>query len=192
MTHPRNNCQFDNDDENLHRCCDIEIVDEERKRVADAPPALSSLRLSGRESTEYHVQLPSSESASAKPMLMPAPSDAARPTTQASQVFLVAKAAAKTGANVETEPFIKPARPGCTICNTNSRRLALFSSSRTSGLSSVLLQFGSALDMSGLFGCQIVEQLPDARILGARRGSLVEAPRLHFHGADLGTDLLQP
>ena len=46
--------------------------------------------------------------------------------------------------------------------------------------------------MSGLFGCQIVEQLSDARILGARRGLLAEAPRLHFHGADLGMDLLQP
>src|SRR5271169_1851528 len=83
------------------------------------------------------VRLPSSERASAKPMLMPAPSDAARPTAKASQVFLVATAAAKTGASVETEPSIKPARPGCTICKTKRRRLALSSSSRTSGLSSV-------------------------------------------------------
>ena len=83
------------------------------------------------------VRLPSSDNASAKPMLMPAPSDAARPTAKASQVFFVAKAAANTGASVETEPSMSPASPGCTICKTKSRRLALSSSSRTSGLSSV-------------------------------------------------------
>ena len=70
------------------------------------------------------VRLPSSESASANPMLMPAPSEAAMPTRKASQLLRVAKAAAKTGASVETEPSIKPARPGCTICSTNSRRRA--------------------------------------------------------------------
>src|SRR6267154_1845204 len=36
------------------------------------------------------VRLPSSDSASAKPMLMPAPIDAARPTAKASHVFFVA------------------------------------------------------------------------------------------------------
>ena len=81
------------------------------------------------------VRLPSSDNASAKPMLMPAPSDAAIPTRKASQLFLVARAAANTGAKVETEPSISPARPGCTICSTNSRRRALSSSSFTSGRS---------------------------------------------------------
>ena len=56
------------------------------------------------------VRLPSSDNASAKPMLMPAPSDAAMPTRNASQLFLVARAAANTGAKVETEPSISPAR----------------------------------------------------------------------------------
>jgi hypothetical protein len=34
----------------------------------------------------------------------------------------VAKAAANSGARVETEPSMRPARPGCTICNRKSRR----------------------------------------------------------------------
>ena len=79
------------------------------------------------------VRLPSSDRASAKPMLMPAPKDAAIPTRKASQLFIVAMAAANTGAKVETEPSINPAKPGCTICKTNSRRRALSSSSFTSG-----------------------------------------------------------
>jgi hypothetical protein len=79
------------------------------------------------------VRLPSSDSASAKPMLIPAPSDAANPTRNASQEFRVARAAANTGASVDTEPSMSPARPGCTICKTKSRRRALSSSSLTFG-----------------------------------------------------------
>src|SRR5271166_1841485 len=71
------------------------------------------------------VRLPSSDNASAKPMLIPAPSDAARPTAKASQVFFVANAAAKTGASVETEPSINPASPGCTICKTEEPAFGL-------------------------------------------------------------------
>ena len=52
-------------------------------------------------------------------MLMPAPVEAASPTSSASWLLWVAKAAAKIGARVETEPSISPARPGCTICSTN-------------------------------------------------------------------------
>jgi len=58
------------------------------------------------------VKDPSSESASAKPMEMPAPMDAASPTRKVDQLLCVANAAAKSGASVETEPSIKPARPG--------------------------------------------------------------------------------
>src|SRR6202162_6401945 len=79
------------------------------------------------------VRLPSSDSASAKPMLIPAPSDTANPTRNASHEFRVARAAANTGASVDTEPSISPARPGCTICKTKSRRRALSSSSLTFG-----------------------------------------------------------
>ena len=41
-----------------------------------------------------------------------APTDAASPTRKASPLWWVAKAAANKGANVETEPSIKPTRPG--------------------------------------------------------------------------------
>src|SRR4029077_17866155 len=58
------------------------------------------------------VRLPSSDSASANPMLIPAPRLAANPTRNASQLLWVAKAAANNGANVETEPSISPASPG--------------------------------------------------------------------------------
>ena len=65
---------------------------------------------------------PSSDSASAKPMEMPAPTEAAMPTRNVSQVWWVAKAAANSGASVDTEPSISPTRPGCTNCSTNTRR----------------------------------------------------------------------
>src|SRR5438445_12116004 len=64
-------------------------------------------------------------------MLIPAPNDAANPTRNAAWVLRVANAAANTGARVETDPSIRPARPGCTIWSTNSRRLARSSSSLT-------------------------------------------------------------
>ena len=57
---------------------------------------------------------PSSWAASVKPMEMPAPTEADRPTRKVCQVSCVAKAAAKIGASVDTEPSIKPARPGWT------------------------------------------------------------------------------
>ena len=58
-------------------------------------------------------------------MLMPAPIDAARPTLNVSAVLPVANAAAKSGASVETDPSIRPARPGCTNRSTNNRRPAV-------------------------------------------------------------------
>src|SRR5947208_13028607 len=54
---------------------------------------------------------------------------------EAAQLLCVANAAANTGARVETDPSIRPARPGCTIWSTNSRRLARSSSSLTWGRS---------------------------------------------------------
>ncbi len=68
------------------------------------------------------VSEPSSDIASAKAIDMPAPSAAASPTRKVDQVLCVAKAAANSGASVETEPSIRPARPGCTYCSTNMRR----------------------------------------------------------------------
>ena len=41
------------------------------------------------------------------------------PTRNVSQVLWVAKAAANSGASVDTEPSISPASPGCTYCSMN-------------------------------------------------------------------------
>ena len=63
------------------------------------------------------VNDPSSESDSANPIEIPAPTDAAMPTRNASHVLCEAYAAANSGASVDTDPSIKPASPGCTTCN---------------------------------------------------------------------------
>ena len=52
-------------------------------------------------------------------MDIPAPTDAASPTTKVVHVSCVANAVAKIGASVETEPSINPANPGCTHVKTN-------------------------------------------------------------------------
>ena len=79
--------------------------------------------------------------------------------------FMGGEAAAKTGASVETEPSIRPARPGCTICSTNSRRLAASSFMRTSAPSFVFFQLLGAVFVRALFLRQVVEQLADVRVL---------------------------
>src|SRR6266853_6416423 len=63
------------------------------------------------------VSEPSSESDSANPIEIPAPTEAARPTRNASQVLCEAYAAANSGASVDTDPSINPASPGCTTCS---------------------------------------------------------------------------
>ena len=68
-----------------------------------APPATPAVRETARRDTA------------------PAPTEAAIPTRNVSQVLWVAKAAANNGARVETEPSISPASPGWTTCRTNIR-----------------------------------------------------------------------
>ena len=75
---------------------------------------------------------PSSEAASVKPIEMPAPTEAATPTRKVVQVSWVAKAVAKIGASVETDPSISPARPGCTQVRMNWRWAAASSPSMDS------------------------------------------------------------
>ena len=65
------------------------------------------------------VTSPLSDSASDSPMLMPAPTEAARPTKNAPWELCVSPAAANSGASVETEPSISPSSAGCTFCSTN-------------------------------------------------------------------------
>ena len=81
-------------------------------------PPVTMPRISGEPRP---VSEPSSDSASAKAIEMPAPTEAAMPTRKVAQVLWVAKAAANSGASVDTEPSISPARPGCTYCSMNMR-----------------------------------------------------------------------
>ena len=87
---------------------------------------------------------PSSAKASANPMEIPAPRDAAIPTWKVFHELCVAKTAAKTGANVETEPSISPTSPGCTICNTKLR-LAFSSSLPLASCGSRLVSMSPAV-----------------------------------------------
>src|ERR1700722_17284556 len=64
------------------------------------------------------VSSPSSESPSEKAMEMPAPTAEAAPMRKRVRELCVAKAVAKMGARGETEPSIRPARPGCTMRRT--------------------------------------------------------------------------
>ncbi len=125
-------------------------------------------------------------------MLMPAPSDAARPTTNASQLLWVANAAANTGASVDTEPSIRPASPGCTTCSTNSRRFASSSSFLASAAQLLLFQFFGPVLVDAFFLRKIVQQLPGVGVLRARRGFLIKPPALDFHGGRLLADRFQP
>ena len=64
------------------------------------------------------VSSPSSERPSEKAMEMPAPTAEAAPMRKTVRELCVAKAVAKMGASVETEPSMRPARPGCTMRRT--------------------------------------------------------------------------
>jgi hypothetical protein len=99
--------------------------------------------------------------------------EAASPTAKEVWVLRVAKATAKTGASVETDPSIRPARPGWTIGG-------LFLAA--CGFIQLLAQlFGTVLVTALLLG-QVIEQLADAGVLGAAGRLFIEAARLHFHG----------
>src|SRR5437764_12658963 len=67
------------------------------------------------------VSSPVSESASENAILIPAPVAEAIPTRKVVNELCVAKAVAKIGARVETDPSIKPAKPGCTTRSRKSR-----------------------------------------------------------------------
>lgn len=58
------------------------------------------------------INSPVSESPSEKAMLIPAPTAAANPTKNAMRGSPVAKAVAKRGAKVETEPSMRPTKLG--------------------------------------------------------------------------------
>jgi hypothetical protein len=72
-----------------------------------APPVISPRE----KELPRPVTEPSSERASERPMLIAAPSAAARPTSSAARGPAM-KAVAKIGARVETVPSIRPIRAG--------------------------------------------------------------------------------
>ncbi len=77
------------------------------------------------------LSLLSSDIASANPMLMPAPTDAARPTLKVANVFCVANAAANNGASVETELVHQPRKSLAARSATQTNRRATSLSSFT-------------------------------------------------------------
>src|SRR6267154_902403 len=106
------------------------------------------------------VSSPSSESPSEKAMEMPAPTADAAPIRKTVRELCVAKAVAKIGARVETEPSIRPARPGCTMRRTkllsspiiwlSAVRLGRFSDIRVSAKQVQAKNDSSALRLVGL------------------------------------------
>lgn len=103
---------------------------ERRHRATDYPADPRAPRL---------VNEPSSDKASAKAMLMRAPTDAARPTRKVSQLLWVANAAAND--SVETDPSIRTAGPACTYCSTNIRWEVASSALGTSGVTFASVNF---------------------------------------------------
>src|ERR1700681_1804738 len=83
----------------------------------NVPPPTIAARANG---CPRAVRRPSSESPSATPIEIPAPTADAAPTRNAAWLEWLAKTVAKIGASVETEPSVRPARPGCTILSTSA------------------------------------------------------------------------
>jgi hypothetical protein len=73
---------------------------------------------------------------------MPAPTAEAAPIRNTVWELCVAKAVAKMGASVETEPSIRPASPGCTMRSTKLRSLCMIApnSDRPGSLSDIRLR----------------------------------------------------
>ena len=108
-------------------------------------------------------------------MEMPAPTEAATPTRKVAQVFPVAKAAANSGASVETEPSMSPTRPGWMTCSRKRRRLVSASSIFTSAVTCLSAKARRQRFMA-LFGFrQLGEKLGNLRIFAVRRRLFVKA-----------------
>ncbi len=128
------------------------------------------------------VSEPSSDSASAKPMEMPAPTEAAMPTRNVSQVLWVANAAANSGASVDTEPSIRPASPGCTTCKHEDSPPRLLLGLPRVPVKVHLTEAVREVGMLPLGSGEVAQQLADAGVGRLRQRALVEPPRLLLHG----------
>ena len=127
------------------------------------------------------VSEPSSEAASAKPIEMPAPTDAAMPTRNVSQVLWVANAAANSGASVETEPSIRSGQPRLHILQEEHapRGLVLLGARgrRQEGLLELVGDiFVLALDLG-----ELQQQLAGRGVAGGVGRAPVEALGFEFH-----------
>ena len=127
-----------------------------------------------------------------KPMLMPAPTEAARPTRKVSQLLWVAKAAAKSGASVETEPSMSPASPGWTYCSTKRRLRALLLGRLGVGREMRLVRARSALLLVAALDLgEAHEQLAHGDVRRLLGGELVEIRRLQLHELGLAAHAVE-
>ena len=104
----------------------------------------------------------------------------------------MAKAAAKTGARVETDPSIKPARPRLDDLQNVETPPRFFLAALRVRLQLVSLEFVRFVLVRAFFLREIIEELPDAGILRALGGFFVEAASFLFHRAGLRTDRFEP
>ena len=125
-------------------------------------------------------------------MEMPAPMEAASPTRNVLHVEWVAKAAANTGARVETEPSISPTSPGCTTCSTKRRRASASSRARTSPGSRRASMVPAVVSCCASAGGQVTQQAADRRVGRPARGLAVEPFGVVLHLAGVVAHCVEP
>ena len=114
-------------------------------------------------------------------MEMPAPTEAASPTRNVSQVLWVANAAANSGASVDTEPSIRPASPGCTYCSTNMRRAVSSSLARADLGQDLLAELVGEVLVLLLDLGELDQELADRGVARRLRRLAVEARGFELH-----------
>ena len=132
------------------------------------------------------VRLPSSDSASAKPMLMPAPTEAASPTRKASQGLRVAKAAAKQRRERGDRAIHQAGQAGLDDLQDEKAAAGFVLVWPDIGTATGLALSSSAVSAwqrSSSARSPSSWRMPASVVL--LRGRLVEAARLHLHRAGL-------
>ena len=129
------------------------------------------------------VSAPSSDSASAKPIEMPAPIDAARPTRNVLQVVVRWRTPRRTAAPASTpsRPSARRAPAARPAARTAAAGASSSSAARVRRSGAPLRAARASCSCARLGRGEIAEQLPDAGVGGPRRGPLVEPPRLQLH-----------
>src|SRR6185503_242034 len=181
FANPGDDRQFHGHDHERDGGCEVKIADEIGQGVAQTA-----------KGCHQAADGASSDNASAKPMLMPAPTEAASPTLNVASVFPVAKAAANKGASVDTEPSISPASPGWTKRNTNNRRAASCSwlNAPDVACASVISSAAASCRCSSWARSSRSWRIPAS--LCPLRGGLVKAAHFNFHQGRFGARILGP